>query len=105
LTGFTREKTRGGHAGWCQGLYARGKFWGPLQKNIKTASYVIFLFRKVAGKRPVKGLVHHSDRGSQYCATDYGEMLKQFGMKASMSGKGNCYDNAPMESFLGHNRE
>lgn len=59
------------------------------------------LFRAVSSKRPEKGLIHHSDRGSQYCAYDYGKLLNQFGMKASMSRKGNCYDNAPMESFWG----
>ena len=59
------------------------------------------LFRAVAAKRPGKGLIHHSDRGSQYCAHDYRKLLKQFGMTASMSRKGNCYDNAPMESFWG----
>ena len=59
------------------------------------------LFRAVAAKRPAKGLIHHSDRGSQYCSYEYGKLLKQFGMKVSMSGKGNCYDNSPMESFWG----
>ena len=59
------------------------------------------LFRAVAAKRPGNGLIHHSDRGSQYCSYDYSKLLKQFGMKASMSRKGNCYDNAPMESFWG----
>src|SRR3990172_6145040 len=59
------------------------------------------LFRAVAGKRPAKGLIHHSDRGSQYCAHEYREMLDQLGLKASMSRKGNCFDNAPMESFWG----
>ena len=59
------------------------------------------LFRAVAAKRPGKGLIHHSDRGSQYCSPKYREMLDQFGMNASMSRKGNCYDNAPMESFWG----
>jgi len=59
------------------------------------------LFRAVAAKRPAKGLIHHSDRGSQYCAPAYRKMLEQFGMTASMSRKGNCYDNAPMESFWG----
>lgn len=59
------------------------------------------LFRAVASRRPSKGLIHHSDRGSQYCALQYRELLNQFGMKASMSRKGNCYDNAPMESFWG----
>jgi putative transposase len=59
------------------------------------------LFRAVAAKRPPKGLIHHSDRGSQYCAPSYRKLLEQFGMIASMSRKGNCYDNAPMESFWG----
>jgi transposase InsO family protein len=59
------------------------------------------LFRAVASKRPPKGLIHHSDQGSQYCSLDYQKLIEQFGMKASMSRKGNCYDNAPMESFWG----
>jgi transposase InsO family protein len=59
------------------------------------------LFRAARQKRPMAGLIHHSDRGSQYCATDYRKLLEQFGMKASMSRRGNCYDNAPMESFWG----
>lgn len=59
------------------------------------------LFKAVAANRPAKGLIHHSDRGSQYCAADYQKPLEQFGMMSSMSRKGNCYDNAPMESFWG----
>jgi len=59
------------------------------------------LVKAVAAKRPPPGLIHHSDRGSQYCAYDYQKRLNQFGMKASMSRRGNCYDNAPMESFWG----
>ena len=68
-----------------------------ITKNLVSRS----LFRAVTAKRPIKGLVHHSDRGSQYCAHDYRKLLEQFGMTASMSRKGNCYDNAPMESFWG----
>ena len=59
------------------------------------------LFGAVAHHRPAPGLIHHSDRGSQYCAHDYRRLLNQFGMRCSMSRKGNCYDNAPMESFWG----
>jgi putative transposase len=58
------------------------------------------LFRAVVRKRPEAGLIHHSDRGSQYCSKRYQKLLKQFGMLASMSRKGNCYDNAPMENFF-----
>jgi len=59
------------------------------------------LFRAVAARRPPVGLIHHSDRGSQYCSHSYRKLLKQFNIVASMSRKGNCYDNAPMESFFG----
>lgn len=59
------------------------------------------LFRAVTAKRPPKGLIHHSDRGSQYCSKSYRKLLKQFGILCSMSRKGNCWDNAPMESFFG----
>lgn len=59
------------------------------------------LFRAVAAKRPSQGLIHHSDRGSQYCAHAYQKLLRQFGMRTSMSRKGNCWDNAPMESYWG----
>jgi transposase InsO family protein len=59
------------------------------------------LFRAVSAKRSEAGLVHHSNRGSQYCAHEFRRLLHQFKMRASMSGKGNCFDNAPMESFWG----
>lgn len=59
------------------------------------------LRRAMAAKRPAVGLIHHSDRGSQYCAQEYASLVNQCGMRPSMSRKGNCYDNAPMESFWG----
>ena len=59
------------------------------------------LNRAVRYARPEPGLLHHSDRGSQYCASRYRERLDALGMQASMSRRGNCYDNAPMESFWG----
>lgn len=74
--------------------YAMGE---RITKNLVSQS----LFRAVAAKRPTEGLIHHSDRGSQYCSYEYRELLEQFEMKSSMSRKGNCYDNAPMESFWG----
>ena len=74
--------------------YAMGE---RLTKNLVSES----LFRAVAAKRPATGLIHHSDRGSQYCSYEYRDLLEQFGMNASMSRKGNCFDNAPMESFWG----
>ena len=59
------------------------------------------LSRALSTRRPEKGLLHHSDRGSQYCSQEYQGLLKKFGLETSMSGSGNCYDNAPMESFWG----
>jgi len=50
-------------------------------------------------KKPRKGLIHHSDRGTQYASHDYRDQLQTYKMKASMSRKGNCYDNACIESF------
>ena len=51
-------------------------------------------------RRPTPGLIHHSDRGSQYASWEYQKTLKAHGILISMSGKGNCYDNAAVESFF-----
>ncbi|GAB3395165.1 IS3 family transposase [Azotobacter armeniacus] len=59
------------------------------------------LFRALQQHRPPPGLIHHSDRGSQYCAKAYRDVQEQFGLQSSMSRKGNCFDNAPIESFWG----
>src|SRR5690349_6945294 len=50
-------------------------------------------------RRPAAGLIHHSDRGSQYRSIDYQAELKKHAILVSMSGKGNCYDNAMVETF------
>ncbi len=52
-------------------------------------------------RKPPKGLLHHSDRGSQYACHEYQKRLRQYGMLPSMSRKGNCWDNAPTERFFG----
>lgn len=52
-------------------------------------------------RRPDKGLLHHSDRGSQYASVDYQRLLNDSGIIVSMSRKGNCWDNAVMERFFG----
>jgi putative transposase len=51
-------------------------------------------------RNPAPGLVHHSDRGSQYCSVDYQALLRKRGILISMSGRGNCYDNAIVETFF-----
>jgi len=86
-----------GHKDICSGRIVGYAMSERMKKELVSRS----LCRAVAARRPGKGLVHHSDRGSQYCAREYRRLLVRFGMEASMSGKGNCYDNAPMESFWG----
>ena len=51
-------------------------------------------------RQPPPALIHHSDRGSQYASLAYQVLLKQHGMLCSMSRKGNCWDNAPIERFF-----
>lgn len=67
-----------------------------------TKDLVLVALAKALSYRPIeRGCIHHSDRGSQYCATAYQQAVKDAGMQTSMSRKGNCYDNAPTESFWG----
>lgn len=58
------------------------------------------LNQAISHERPAKGLIFHSDRGSQYAAYDYQDKLRYNGIRQSMSAKGDCYDNACMESFF-----
>jgi len=58
------------------------------------------LDRALVTRRPAPGLLHHSDRGAQYAAHRYQRRLVAAGLVSSMSRKGNCYDNAPMESWF-----
>ena len=67
-----------------------------LRKELPLAA----LRRALLMRRPPKGLIHHSDRGSQYCSIDYQAELKKHGVLISMSGKGNCFDNSMVETFF-----
>ena len=59
------------------------------------------LLMALTNRQPSAGLLHHSDRGSQYAATHYQQVLTTYGITSSMSRKGNCWDNACVESFFG----
>lgn len=59
------------------------------------------LSNAIAHRHPTPGLVHHSDRGVQYTSDDYRALLEHHGMICSMSRKGDCWDNAVVESFFG----
>lgn len=66
-----------------------------------TKELAVDALRKALGQRqPAQGLLYHSDRGSQYASNDYQMLLGRHGVRASMSGKGNCYDNAVVEAFF-----
>ena len=71
-----------------------------MRDHMRTELALSALMMAVQRQRPGPGLVHHSDRGSQFAAEAYVEQLALIGATASMSRTGNCYDNAPMESFF-----
>lgn len=69
--------------------------------NMKTALVESALRNALAVREPARQLVHHSDRGSQYASTSYQALLDEHGIICSMSRKGDCWDNAVLESFFG----
>jgi putative transposase len=81
-------------------LYSRKVVGWALDTQLKTALALEALRMAYWRQKPAKGLIHHSDRGSQYAAHEYQQALKTFGMIPSMSRKGDCYDNAVAESFF-----
>jgi putative transposase len=71
-----------------------------MRDHMRTELTLAALLMAAQRRRPAKGLVHHSDRGSQYAAGAYVDQLAAIGAVASMSRAACCYDNAPMESFF-----
>ena len=68
--------------------------------RLKRDLAIAALRRALATRNPPAGLLHHSDRGSQYCSVDYQAMLRARSIRISMNGKGNCYDTSMVESFF-----
>jgi transposase InsO family protein len=81
-------------------LYSRKIVGWAMRDNMRTELCLAALMMAIQRQRPSAGLIHHSDRGSQYAADDYRQTLTNAGMVQSMSRKGNCWDNAPAESFF-----
>lgn len=81
-------------------LYSRRVVGWSMDRRMKKALVIRALMMAVNLRKPPPGLIHHSDRGSQYASHDYQKLLKQHGMICSMSRKGNCWDNAPIERFF-----
>ncbi len=71
-----------------------------MRDHLRSELAAAALLMAIQRQRPASGLTHHSDRGGQYASGEYQKLLTGAGMKASMSRTGNCYDNAPMESFF-----
>ena len=67
--------------------------------SLQTELVLAALREAIRHRQPVRGLLHHSDRGSQYVDHEYVGLLDAYGIERSMSRAGNCYDNAAMESF------
>lgn len=80
-------------------LYSRKLVGWAAEDTMPTALIVRAFSRAVTHRRPPAGLLHHSDRGSQYASDAYRQLLHAHGVIPSMSRAGNCYDNACMESF------
>ena len=71
-----------------------------MDRRMKKALLILALMMAINLRKPPPGLIHHSDRGSQYASHAYQTLLKQHDMIASMSRKDNCWDNAPVERFF-----
>jgi putative transposase len=82
-------------------LFSRKVVGWAMSERIDEALVTAALNRAIRQRRPGPGLLHHSDRGSQYAADGYQRLLENRGMVCSMSRKGNCWDNAVMERFFG----
>ena len=81
-------------------LFSRKVVGWSLAKNIDAALVCQALQAAWVMRRPGDDLLHHSDRGSQYASDDFQDLLDQYGVRCSMSRKGNCWDNACAESFF-----
>lgn len=80
-------------------LYSRRIIGWSMDTSMTRQLVIDALLMAVWRRKPDKGLIHHSDRGSQYCSDDFQSLLKQHDIICSMSRKGNCWDNAVMERF------
>lgn len=81
-------------------LHSRRVIGWAVSNRMKRDLAIRALKMAIAFRAPPKGCIFHSDRGSQYCSHGYQKILRRHGLLASMSGKGNCYDNAAVETFF-----
>lgn len=86
-------------------LHSRRLIGWAIRDSLHRQGALDALSSALANREPAPGALHHSDRGVQYASDDYQAMLKAAGLTCSMSRKGDCWDNAPMESFFGRLKE
>jgi len=82
-------------------LYSRKVVGWSMSSRMKSPLVCDALTMALLRRKPKAGLIHHSDRGSQYASKAFRQLLKAHGIRGSMSRKGNCWDNAVAESFFG----
>ena len=81
-------------------LYSRRVVGWTLRKSLHRELALAALEMAITRRQPKRGLIHHSDRGSQYASADYRKVLRRHGLRSSMSAVGACWDNAVAESFF-----
>ena len=81
-------------------LHSRKVVGWSMSKRMNTNLVLMALMMAIMNRKPPEGLIFHSDRGSQYCSKSFSKRLKRYKLLQSMSRKGNCWDNAPAESFF-----
>jgi len=92
-------------AGWLyvavvMDLFSRRIIGWAMDSHMRAALTADALKMAIAGRTATQGTIHHSDRGSQYASNEYQKLLKNHGLKCSMSRKGDCWDNSVVESFF-----
>jgi putative transposase len=81
-------------------LYSRKIVGWAMCDHLRAELPLAALLMAISVQRPGAGLIHHSDRGVQYASAEYRKLMQFAGLRASMSRRADCYDNAPMESFF-----
>jgi transposase InsO family protein len=81
-------------------LYSRRVVGWAMDKHMKAQLVKTALLRALWSRKPTRGLIIHTDQGSQFVSKAYRNVLKHWGIKPSMSRRGNCWDNAVVESFF-----
>ena len=82
-------------------LHSRRIVGWSMRERVTRELTIAALKMAIRHRKPSEGLIHHSDRGVQYASGEYQDLLRKHGMLCSMSRKGDCWDNAAMESFFG----